>query len=62
MLNQPTLDKLAALKLTGMAAAYERWVRSSNLAHFAHLNWPTCTPPDVTIQGCTGGINWNYLR
>jgi hypothetical protein len=24
MLNQPTLDKLAALKLTGMAAAYER--------------------------------------
>jgi len=24
MLNEATLDKLAALKLTGMAAAYER--------------------------------------
>lgn len=24
MLNQATLDKLAALKLTGMAAAYEK--------------------------------------
>ena len=26
-------------------------VRSSKLAHFAHLNWPTCTSPDVRIRG-----------
>ena len=37
-------------------------VRSSNLAHFAHLNWPTCTSPDVKIRGWTGGEKWNYLR
>jgi hypothetical protein len=39
-----------------------RWVRSSKLAHFAHLNWPTCTSPDVRIRGWTGGIRWNYLK
>ena len=38
------------------------WVRSSNLAHFAHLNWPNCTSPDGRIPGWTGGIKWNYLR
>ena len=39
-----------------------QWVRSSKLAHFAHLNWPTCTSPDVRIRGWTGGIRWNYLK
>jgi type I restriction enzyme M protein len=38
------------------------WVRSSELAHFAHLNWPTCPNPDVRIPGCTGGKRWNYLK
>src|ERR1035437_6738821 len=26
---------------------YITMVRSSKLAHFAHLNWPICTSPDV---------------
>ena len=27
------------------------WVRSSKLAHFAHLNWPTST---IRMQGAAG--------
>ena len=54
------------LQKDGVEASVEMsrrgWVRSSELAHFAHLNWPTCTSPDVRIPGWTGGVRWNYLK
>src|SRR5208282_2552119 len=31
-------------------------------SEFAHLNWPTCTSPDVRIRGWTGGSRWNFSK
>src|ERR1039457_2239190 len=41
---------------------YGLGVRSSNLAHFDRLIWPTCTAPDEKIPGRTGGAKWNYSK
>ena len=57
-----TFDILQLAQIFVFCSLPYRRVRSSKLAHFAHLNWPTCTSPDVRIRGWTGGIRWNYLK
>jgi hypothetical protein len=50
------------LRLRSVIGGSSKVRMSPNLAHFAHLNWPTCTSQDVKIRGWTGGKKWNYSK
>src|ERR1039458_8075746 len=47
----PQPDTPDALPILLRGNDNQSWVRSSNLAHFDRLIWPTCTAPDEKIPG-----------
>ena len=66
MLNQPTLEKLQAMKLHGMAESFREQIEEptpvSSVSKNTSAYWSTVSGPGKKLAHSRGGCNWPGSR